>query len=71
MPKWCFLWPHCGCGIAMAEKLQTEGQKLLIFRNGAGDLKRVPVSELLTFAIVEEIDRTQRVAGCTTEPVEP
>jgi len=64
MPKWCWNWPHCACGIKQAMELKVAGQKLLIFRNDVGDIKRVPVSELETFSIVEGIDETQMSAGC-------
>lgn len=53
MPKWCYAWPHCACGLEMANDLAESGMKLLVFRDGTGDLKRVPVSEIQTIAIVE------------------
>ena len=55
MIKRCWLFPHCACGVSLANRLADEGQKMIIFRNRDGSLKRVPTSEVLTFAVVEEV----------------
>lgn len=54
MPKWCWNWPHCACGLEKAEQLLESGQRMMVFRNDVGDLKRVPCSEIVAWAIVEE-----------------
>jgi len=64
MPKWCWNWPHCSCGIIKARELQEIQVKILVWRNDIGDIKRVPVSELLTYAIVEKLEDDQFSAGC-------
>lgn len=64
MPKWCWNWPHCRCGILQARELQAEDLRVLIFRDDTGGIKRVPVSELLTLAIVEPDIEDQFVSGC-------
>lgn len=62
--KWCYRWPYCQCGIAKSRELQEEGQKMLVFRDGVGDLKRIPVSEILSYAITEEIQEGRDPEGC-------
>ena len=64
MPKWCWNWPHCRCGINLARDLESQDRKMMIWRDGAGDIKRVPVSELLTLAIVEMDIMEQTASGC-------
>jgi len=64
MMKRCFSFPHCACGLQIANRLADEGQKMLIFRNRDATIRRVPVSELLSFAIVEEVDPEQYSLGC-------
>jgi len=62
--KWCFKWPHCACGIVKADELIESGQRLLVFRNDVGDLKRVPVSEIRAYAITEVLSRDQFSIDC-------
>lgn len=64
MPKWCYRWPHCACGIQKADELGETGQRLLVYRNDIGDLKRVPVSEIRAYAIVEEVEGDQYSVDC-------
>lgn len=64
MPKWCRGWPHCQCGLDMANDLGESGMKLLVFRDGMGDLKRVPVSEIQTLAIVEGFTEGEYPSSC-------
>jgi len=62
--KWCFRWPHCSCGIEKGKELLSLDQKMLVYRDGAGDMKRVPVSELIAYAITEELQEGQMTQGC-------
>lgn len=64
MSKWCWGWPYCSCGVVKAKELLEADQKMLVWRNDVGDIKRVPCSELVTFANVEGIDLSQYTTGC-------
>jgi len=68
MIRRCWLFPHCACGITLSNRLADEGQKMLIYRDRSGTLKRVPVSEVLTFAVVEEVYEDQYGLGCPKHP---
>lgn len=67
VPKWCWNWPHCRCGILQARSLQAEDLKVLVYRDDTGGIRRVPVSELLTLAIVEPDIEIQAVSGCARD----
>lgn len=62
--KWCLSWPYCACGVSQGKALKNDGTRIMIWRNDVGDIKRVPVSELLTFAITEELAADQFSLDC-------
>lgn len=64
MPKWCWNWPHCACGVDKAREVEAGGGKLLVYRDDTGNVRRVPTSELKTFATVEGIKAENYSAGC-------
>jgi len=64
MAKWCWNWPYCACGVRQAKDLAEAESRMLVYRNDVGDIKRVPVSELITFALVEALAEDQYSAGC-------
>lgn len=64
MAKRCLMFPHCGCGITLAGELFHLETKLIIYLDRDGSLKRVPTSEVLSFAIVEGVEPDQYAKDC-------